>query len=115
MDIREIFATNLRNRLYAKNRKNADLARFCGVSQTSVSHWINGMILPRPKMIDKIALYLGCTSDDLMTDNSKTVQLMPEDILAQEIKDRPLLFQLMFYASKLSDSELQDLIKGLKK
>ncbi len=113
--VKEIFSTNLRNRLYEKNKTQAQLAKYVGVSQTSVSHWINGEILPRPKMIDKICDFLICTSDDLMTDHSKSVELAPVDIIAEEIQSNPLLMRLMLYAMKLSDEELTALLERIKK
>ena len=113
--VKEIFSNNLRNKLYEKNATQAQLAKFVGVSQTSVSHWINGEILPRPKMIDKIALYLNCTSDYLMTDHSSQAELTPEDVLTEVIKESPRLFRLMFYASKLPDDRLDDLIERARK
>lgn len=39
---KKIFSENLRNKLFAKNKNQAQLAKFVGVSQTSVSHWVNG-------------------------------------------------------------------------
>lgn len=113
--VKEVFSTNLRNKLVEKNKSQADLARFCGVSQTSASHWVNGEILPRPKMIDKICVFLSCTSDDLMIDHSKTVALAPEDIIAEELRDNPRLMKLMLYAMKLSDTELDALIARIRK
>ena len=114
-DIKQVFSTNLRNRLYAKNISQADLSRAVGASQTSVSHWINGEILPRPNMIDKIARFLVCSSDDLLTDHTKVVELSPEDVLAEELRENSRLFRLMFYAAKLSDDELDDLIEQVKR
>lgn len=114
-DIRQIFATNLRNRLAAKRWSQADLSRAVGASQTSVSLWINAEVLPRPNMVKKICQFLGCSSDDLMTDQSKTVELAPEDVIASEIRDNPKLFRLMLYAARLSDAELDALIERAKK
>ena len=114
-DIRQIFARNLRNRLEAKRKTQADLSRAVGVSQTSVSHWVNAELLPRPKMIEKICAFLFCSADDLLSDNTREVALAPEDVMAEELRDRPKLFKLMLYAAKLSDAELDDLIARVKK
>ena len=114
-DIKTIFSANLRNKLIAKNRTQADLARFLGVSQTSVSHWCNGEVMPRANMVDRIAVFLGCSSDELMADNEKEMELAPEDIIAEELRERPRLFRLMMYASRLSDTELDELIARAKK
>ena len=66
-------------------------------------------------MVDKIAVFLVCSSDELMTDNTKEVELAPEDIIAEEIRDNPRLFKLMIYASKLSNEEIDELIARAKK
>lgn len=114
-DVKTIFSENLRNKLIAKNKTQAELAKAVGVSQTTVSFWVNGEKMPRSNMIDKICQYLICSSDELLTDNDKPVELLPEDIIAEELRDNPRLFKLMIYASKLTDTELDELIARLKK
>lgn len=114
-DIKSVFSVNLRNKLAAKNKTQAQLAKFLGVSQTSVSLWCNGEVLPRSTMIDKIADFFMCSADELTTDHSKTVGLAPEDIIAEELRESPRLFKLMMYASRLSDNEIDELIARIKK
>lgn len=114
-DIKTVFSTNLRNRLAAKRSSQKELAKFVDVSETSVSHWINGTILPRPNTVDKIALFLGCSSDELMTDQSKTGTVAPEDIIADAIIERPILMSLFLVASKVSDEKIEECIEVLKK
>lgn len=114
-DIKTIFSENLRDKLIAKNRTQAQLAKFLGVSQTSVSHWCNGEVMPRSNMVDRIAAFLVCSSDELMTDHTKEVELAPEDIIAEELRENPRLFRLMMYASRLSNEELDELIARAKK
>lgn len=111
----EIFAENLRNLLIAKNKKQADLARFTGATSATVTYWCNGQAMPRAKMIDKICLFLGCSVEDLTADHNKPVEYAPEDIIAEQIKDNPRLMRLLFYAMKLSDSDLDKLIEDLKR
>ena len=114
-DIRTIFSSNLRNKLMARNNTQKELARFLGTSETSVSHWINGTMLPRPATIDRIAQFLCCSSDDLMTDHTKTGELTPADIIAEAINERPLLMTLFLVADKASDEKIRDCIEVLKK
>ncbi len=111
---KEIFSENLRNKLFAKNKNQAQLAKFAGVSQTSVSHWVNGEIMPRPKMVDKICVFLNCSPDELMTDHSKPIEYAPEDVIAEQLHERPMLMRLMMFAMKLSDEEIDKLIKEIK-
>ena len=115
MTINEIFSRNLRNMLYAKNRSQVELAKAINVTETSVSFWVNGTVVPRHKTIDAICQYLNCTRDDLLTDHTQVAELAPEDVMAEELRDNPKLFRLMFYASKLSEQELDDLIVRAKK
>lgn len=110
----EIFSNNLRNQLAAQRKTQADLSKFLGVTETSVSRWVNGFAMPRPKMIDSICIFLNCTADQLTADHEKVAVLAPEDVMAEEMKERPLLFQLMFYASRLDDAELEKLIERVK-
>ena len=111
----EIFSENLRNQLYLKRMNQADLARKMKVTEASVSKWTTGQAVPRPKKIDEICLLLGCSVDDLTTDHTKTVEIAPEDIIAEELRERPRLFKLMMYASRLTDEEIDDLIARAKK
>lgn len=114
-DIKTVFSTNLRNKLMARRNTQKELARYLDTSETSVSHWINGTILPRPKTIDRIAQFLCCSTDELMTDHSKTVELKPTDIIAEAISERPLLMTLFLVADKASDEKIRECIEVLKK
>lgn len=111
----EIFAENLRNMLIARNKKQADLARFTGATSATVTYWCNGQAMPRAKMIDKICLFLHCSVEDLTTDHSKPVEYAPEDIIAEQINENPRLMRLMMYAMQLSDESLDRLIEDMKK
>ena len=111
----EIFSENLRNQLYLKRWSQADLAKKMKVTEAAASKWCAGLATPRPKKIDEICILLGCSKDDLLVDHSKPVEYAPEDVMAEELRDNPRLFKLMFYASKLSNEELDKLIEVAKK
>ena len=106
----EIFAENLRDLLISKNKTQADLKRDLKVTDATVSRWANGIAMPRSAMLDRICLYLHCTPEDLLTDRNKVVEIAPEDVIAEEIHNNSRLFRLMFYASKLSDEQLDKII-----
>lgn len=112
---KEIFGSNLRNLLYVRGKKQADLAKFTGATSATVSYWCNGEAMPRAATIDKICLFLNCSVEDLTVDHTKTAEYAPEDIMAEQLQERPRLMRLMMYAMKLSDEELDDLIEELKK
>lgn len=111
----EIFSENLRNKLIARRKTQADLAKYMNVTQASVSRWVNGSAMPRPAMIDKICVFLNCTADELTIDHSKPVAMLPQDIIAEEIESNPKLMRLMFYFMKMPDEELDKEIERLSK
>lgn len=111
----EIFAENLRNKLYAKNKTQAELAKFLGVSQVIVSRWVNGTATPRHEKIDKICLFLNCNREELFIDHSQPVELAPEDVFAEELRDNPRLMRLLLYAVKLPPAKLDELIEIAKR
>ena len=107
----EIFSHNLRNMLYAKNRTQVELAKAVNVSETSVSHWVNGDVVPRPKKVDEICAYLKCAREELTSEREQVAELAPEDVMAEELRENPKLFRLMIYAMRLSEESLDELIK----
>ena len=111
----EIFSHHLRNQLEAKRRTQSDLSRHLKVSAVSVSRWVNGVSKPRADMLDRICQYLNCTAEDLMTDHTKTVVMLPQDIIAEEIENNPRLMRLMFHFMKMSDKELDKEIERISK
>ena len=113
MNTKEIFARNLRNLLYARNKTQSDLARGLKTTPTTVSHWVNAEMLPRSNMIDRICAYLHCTTEDLMIDHTKTVNVAPADVIADAILERPILMQLFVMADKADDDTIYKCIKLL--
>ena len=111
----EIFSRNLRNQLELKRKTQSDLARHLGVSAVAVSRWVRGESMPRPNMLDRICVFLNCSAEDLMTDHTKVVVMLPQDILAEEIENNPRLMRLMFYFMKLSDAELDKEIERISR
>lgn len=111
----EIFTHNFNNMLIAKNKTQAQLAKFLGTTPTTVSKWANGKTIPRAKMLDDICRFFMCSQEDLMADHTKQVTLLPQDIIAEEIQNNPRLMRLMFYFMKMSDAELDKEIERLSK
>lgn len=111
----EIFSENLRSQLFAKRKTQAQLSKHLDVTGATVSRWVNGISMPRPDMLDRICTFLMCSAEDLMTDHTKAIELAPEEVLAEEMNERPRLFRLMFIASKMSDENLDALIQIAEK
>ena len=64
------FGQRLDRMLRMKRMTQSDLARAVGVNRVSVHAWIHGKQMPRAQMIMKIADALGCTTSDLMDDQT---------------------------------------------
>ena len=103
----EIFSENLRNALYMKGCTQAELSKAVKVSETSVSNWVNGSVVPRPKMVDAICAYLRCKREDLMVDHSKTVLFAPEEILAEEMRNRPELYGVFNMLLQMTSDDIE--------
>lgn len=115
MNTINVFSDNLRNKLEDKRKTQKDLAKALGVTEATVSRWVNGEQYPRHAMIDRIAQYLMCSTDDLTASPARTVQLMPEDVIAEEIHNNAKLFKLFLVASKATDEQIEACIALLKK
>lgn len=66
---RQIFAKNLQTLLIEKNVDQSDLAKHIGVSNASVSYWLNGEKYPRIDKIQKIADFFNVPKSYLTEDN----------------------------------------------
>lgn len=111
----QIFSENLRRLLEQKQKTQRDLAKFIPTTEATVSRWINGSAMPRYKMIDRTCQFLMCSPEDLMLDSNKTQVLLPEDVVADELRERPLLFRLMIVAMRADDEAIKNAIIQLKK
>ena len=110
----EVFSQNLRNYLYLAGKTQSELAKAVNVSEVSVSKWINGVVIPRPAKVDEICRFLRCRREDLVLDHDKQVLLAPEDILAEEMKNRPDLYST-FNALLRMDAEDLKLVTSIIK
>ena len=111
----QIFSENLRNLLEQKKKTQRDLAKFIPTTEATVSRWINGTVMPRYKMIDRTCQFLMCSPEELMLDSDRAETLLPEDVVAEELRERPLLFRLMLVAMRADDEAIKEAIIQLKK
>lgn len=111
----EVFSDNLRNKLEEKRKTQRQLAKALNVTEPTVSRWINGEAMPRHNMLDRIAQYLMCSPDDLTASPQRTVTLLPEDVMADELRNNGKLFQLFLVAMKATDEQIDACIALLKK
>lgn len=76
--LRETFSNNLKYWLEKRDKTQADLCRFMGVSSATASDWCNYKKIPRIDKIGKICAWLGIELDDLLADPKATVWEYPE-------------------------------------
>lgn len=112
---KEVFSENLRTKLEDKRKSQKQLAKALGVTEAAVSRWVNGDAMPRSSMIDSMAQFFMCSVDDLTASKQRTVQLMPEDVIAEEIHNNAKLFKLFLVASKATEEQIDACIALLKK
>ena len=105
--VQKIFTRNLNNLLHEHNKTQLELAKYIGVSNTSVNNWTKGYNTPRMDKIDLICSFFHIRREDLLTDTPKeqTYYTNPETAkVAQEIFDNSDL-RILFDAAKDSTPE----------
>src|SRR5699024_11628791 len=65
---REVFSKNLRSLIDSRGIDQKILADYLGISEMSVSNWVNGTKYPRMGNVQKIADYFGIRKSDLIED-----------------------------------------------
>ena len=104
MTQKEVFANNLNRIMEETGEKQADLARFLGVSTAVVCEWSKGRKMPKIDKIGALVRHFGCSYSDLLGDGAvdedeDTVFLFFR-ALSDEGKDR-----LISYAAYLLQEE----------
>lgn len=64
----KIFSLNLIRLLEEKKASQLDLAKYLGVSNTTVNNYVKGYNAPRMDKVDKIAEFFGVNREDLISD-----------------------------------------------
>lgn len=67
-NIQKIFTSNLNNLLYQNGKTQLELAKYMGVSNTTVNNWSKGYNTPRMDKIDKICAFFNVQREDLLTE-----------------------------------------------
>jgi transcriptional regulator with XRE-family HTH domain len=68
-----LFKNNLKQKRMHKMLTQTDLARLAGFQPCLISHYENGRRNPGIKNLLKLAEALGCTTDELIRDESRTL------------------------------------------
>lgn len=69
-NINDIFVRQLRHYLNLRNKSQTDLAKYIGVSNGTITNYVNGTNMPRMDKIDKICEFLLIKRSDLLEDHS---------------------------------------------
>lgn len=73
-DINDIFVRQLKYYLNLRNKSQTDLAKYIGVSNGTITNYVNGTNMPRMDKIDKICDFLLIKRSDLLEDHSNDVR-----------------------------------------
>ena len=66
MNDRDVFRNNLNRFLSESGRKQKDLAEYVGAKTTTVSGWTRGISYPRADAMEKIAMFFGISTSQLI-------------------------------------------------
>ena len=78
------FAVRLTNALEASGMTQKQLADLTGMTQVSVSRYINGDRIPRASVAAKIADVLGVTCDYLCGNNTRQCKIGNDDLVSRQ-------------------------------
>lgn len=122
-ELKEIFSYNLNFYLEKEGRTQLELAKYVGVSNTTVNNWSKGYNTPRMDKVDRICQFFGIKRSDLLerkasSDDKKAYYFNPETAeIAQQIYDDPELRVLFDAARGSKPNDLQmaaDMLKRFK-
>lgn len=118
-EINLTISKNILKYLEIRNKSQAELAEYVGVTQATVSNWCNGIKMPRMSKIDMICEFLEINRSDLMNDQQPEYYLNPETAqMAQELfenKEMRVLFSAARGASPDDLKTAADVLLALKR
>ncbi len=91
----EIFSDNLRYYLDLKQKTQADLAKYIGVSTAATNTWCKGSKVPRIEKIDKICTFLNIKRSDLMEDKANTENANQADYFIEDANGNLVLVETL--------------------
>lgn len=88
--VKTIFSNNLKKYMNMVGVNQNDIAKITGVSQQSVSNWINRKQIPRMGIIERLADYFGILKSDLLEDKGDVSNGIKIPILGTVIAGIPV-------------------------
>ena len=87
MNDRDVFRNNLNRFLSESGRKQKDLAEYVGAKTTTVSGWTRGISYPRADAMEKIAMFFGISTSQLIgEDQTVTIHDLVNNAVRAGIK-----------------------------
>lgn len=80
MNDREVFRRNLNHYLSVSGKMQKDLAEYVGAKTTTVSGWTRGISYPRADAMEKIALFFGISTSQLVGSEADGVQFADDEL-----------------------------------
>ncbi|MDU7243973.1 MAG: S24 family peptidase [Clostridiales bacterium] len=109
--IKKVFVKNIQYYLEKKDFTQRELAKFVGVSNTTVNNWVNGYSMPRMNKVDLICSFFGISRSDLLEDNPPTLYDTYDNILPITTKKIPLLGEIACGEPIYADQDLESYVE----
>ena len=112
---KEVFAENFNYYLRRSGERKADIARYLGISQCTISDWTSLRTYPRMDKVQLLAQYWGIEMSDLVEkhtfENKNYAKKEAHKMTAELISDKDAL-ELYSLIKRLSPSQ-KDMVKTL--
>lgn len=109
--IKKVFVKNIQYYLEKKDFTQRELAKFVGVSNTTVNNWVNGYSMPRMNKVDLICSFFGISRSDLLEDNPPTLYDQYDNILPITTKKIPLLGEIACGEPIYAEQDLESYVE----
>lgn len=113
-ELKKLFASNLVYWLRKREKTQADVCRYMGVSSATVSDWCNANKMPRTDKIQSLCAWLNIELPDLLEERKEDGYYLNEDAreLAQFLFDNPE-YKVLFDASRKVKAEDIQFVKEM--
>lgn len=109
--IRKNFATNLKKYMVMYKETQIEVSEIAGVSQQSVSNWLNEKQIPRLGVVEKLAAHYKVTKSDLLEDREDSYFDFKDLDLADWLEEalygkNPTAYKLLKIISSIPEERL---------
>ena len=108
LEMREIFAGNLRRIMEENGKTPADINRELKVAYSTISNWVNGLKIPRMGTLEQLCRFLHCEKSDLLQSHDEEYYRNRETAkLAQKVFENEELRILLDAQKDLPSEDLK--------